>query len=98
MSTDGTSVRESLLSELLSDDTFRPAEPRTIVETGLTATALEEMVCKYLLVIGSASGRDIAGHLCLPFAILEELLRALRIAAGAGAGRVGTDRRLRLPA
>src|SRR5829696_70753 len=78
MATDHISPRESMLADLLSEDTFRPAEPRSIQDTGISATVLEDLLCKYLLVIGSASGRELAGHLCLPFAILEDLLRSLR--------------------
>lgn len=81
MSTNGNnggSLHESLLADLLSEDTFRPAEPRTLAETRLTATVVEELVCKHLLAIGSASGRDIAARTCLPFGVLEELLRSLR--------------------
>src|SRR5689334_207006 len=78
MTTEHASPRESLLADLLSDESFRPAEPRSIQETGISSTVLEDLLCKYLLVIGSASGRELAGHLCLPFAILEELLRSLR--------------------
>jgi hypothetical protein len=47
MSTENPSVREALLADLLSDDTFRPSEPRTVPETGLTATTLE--VCRWRL-------------------------------------------------
>jgi hypothetical protein len=78
MTTENASARESLLADLLSDESFRPAEPRSIQETGISATVLEDLLCKYLLVIGSASGRELSGHLCLPFAILEDLLRSLR--------------------
>lgn len=78
MSTATPGLRESLLADLLSEDTFRPAEPRSIEETGLSATLLEDLICKYILVIGSASGREVADHLCLPFVILEDLLRSLR--------------------
>lgn len=39
---------------------------------------IEVLVLKYLLQVGSSSGRDVAKRLCLPFAILEDLLLALR--------------------
>ncbi len=39
---------------------------------------IETLVLKYVLQIGSTSGRDIAQHLCLPFGILEDVLLALR--------------------
>jgi predicted ATPase with chaperone activity len=78
MATAAADVREGLLAELLSDDSFRPAEPKSIEETGLTATLLENLIVKYVLVIGSVTGREIADQLCLPFGILEDLLRSLR--------------------
>ena len=72
------SLHEMLLSDLMSDETFRPAEPHSIEETGLTATLIEDLLFKYVLAIGSASGREIARHLCLPFMILEDTFRTLR--------------------
>jgi predicted ATPase with chaperone activity len=71
--------RESgLLASILSDDAFHPAEPLSIDETGISPIVIETLICKYLLQIGSTSGRDIAQRLCLPFGILEDLLLALR--------------------
>src|SRR5688572_18317060 len=67
-----------LLASILSEDTFRPAEPRTIDETGLTSTVIENMLLKYVLLIGSASGRQISDNLCLPFVILEPIYQSLR--------------------
>src|SRR5688500_7605186 len=67
-----------LLASILSEDSFRPAEPRTIEETGLTPTTIENLLLKYVLVIGSASGRQIADNLCLPFVILEPIYQSLR--------------------
>jgi hypothetical protein len=71
-------VRESLLATLLSDETFRPAEPHSIEETGLSPTLIEDLIVKYVLAVGSANGREIAAQLCLPFVILEDTLRSLR--------------------
>ena len=50
----------SLLASILSDDSFRPAEPRSIEETGLTAALIESLILKYVMLIGSSSGRNIA--------------------------------------
>jgi predicted ATPase with chaperone activity len=36
------------------------------------------LILKYLLQVGSASGREIAARICLPFRILEDVLLALR--------------------
>ncbi len=86
------SLHETLLSNLLSDDTFRPAEPGHLEETGLSHTMVEDLICKYLLAVGSASGRDIGGQLCLPFVILEDLFRSLRtrqILVHVGSAQIG---------
>lgn len=70
--------REGLLATLLADEAFRPAEPRSLAETGLPVSFVESLICKYLSVVGVCSGRTIAGHLCLPFGILEEVFHELR--------------------
>jgi predicted ATPase with chaperone activity len=67
-----------LLASILSEDTFRPAEPKTIEETGLSASLIENLVIKYVLLIGSASGRKIADNVCLPFGLLEPIFQSLR--------------------
>src|SRR6185436_4330953 len=68
----------SLLASILSEDSFRPAEPRTIEETGLTAALIENLILKYILLIGSASGRQTADSICLPFGLLEPIYQSLR--------------------
>ncbi len=70
--------RESLLSSLLSEDTFRPAEPASLEEAGLPASLVESLVCKHLSVVGAAAGRAIANRLCLPFGMLESVFHDLR--------------------
>ena len=79
MSTAHAELRDpGLLASLLTDDIFRPAEPRSLDEVGVSPIIIETLVCKYLLQVGSTSGRDIAQRLCLPFGILEDVLLALR--------------------
>jgi predicted ATPase with chaperone activity len=68
----------SLLASILSEDTFRPSEPKTIEETGLTASLVETLILKYLMLIGSASGRQVSDNVCLPFVILEPIYTSLR--------------------
>jgi predicted ATPase with chaperone activity len=68
----------SLLQSILSDDSFRPAEPKSIEETGLTAALIENLLLKYVLLIGSASGRQLADKLCLPFGLLDPIFQSLR--------------------
>jgi hypothetical protein len=72
------SLHESLIAGILSDETFHPAAPKSIDETGLSPTLIEDLILKYILAVGSASGRDIADHICLTFVTLEDLLRSLR--------------------
>jgi hypothetical protein len=67
-----------MLASLLSEEIFFPPEPESLAETGTSAVLVESLVLKYLLQIGSTTGRDIARQICLPFGILEDLLLALR--------------------
>ncbi len=71
-------ISKDLLSTLLSDDTFWPAEPSSVKETGLSEAFVESLVCKFLGRIGTSSGRKIADALCLPFGVIESLLATLR--------------------
>lgn len=73
-----TSSSGSLLEAIFSEDTFLPAEPHSIEETGLSTSLVEALICKYVHVVGSASGRQIADEICLPFGILESVFRSLR--------------------
>ncbi|HEV2972075.1 MAG TPA: AAA family ATPase [Pirellulales bacterium] len=57
---------------------FFPAEPTTLVQAKLTESDVEDLVFKFLLARGDASGRDIAEQIKLPFILLEELLRVLK--------------------
>jgi predicted ATPase with chaperone activity len=78
MLTGSQETSSPILAAILSDESFRPSAPRSIEETGLNPSLLESLVCKYLGVVGSASGREIAEHLCVPFRILEGLFQSLR--------------------
>ncbi len=98
MTATATPMPGSLLDSLLSDDVFRPAEPRTLEETGLSPVTIEILVLKSLLVIGSASGRELAERICLPFGLLENLFNGLRtrqLIMHAGSAQLG-DYRYRL--
>jgi predicted ATPase with chaperone activity len=78
MATDTLDHAESLLAALKLDDGFRPQEPRSEKDSGLSATLIEDLILKYLSGTGSASGRAIADHLCLPLAVLENRYAAMR--------------------
>lgn len=68
----------SLLASILSEDSFRPAEPKTLAETGLTAALIENLMLKYVMLMGSASGRQISDNICVPFGLVEPLFQSLR--------------------
>jgi predicted ATPase with chaperone activity len=76
--TDTSSDSSNLLADILSDESYRPTEPRTLEETGLSATLVEGLILKYIQVVGSQSGRGTAEFLCLPYGVLEDLLESLR--------------------
>jgi len=67
------------LSVLLSNETFTPAQPKSLDEAGLNEALVEGLICKRLHVIGMESGRAIAEHICLPFGVVEERLQKLRV-------------------
>lgn len=71
-------VEQSLLSTLLSEDAFWPAEPQTLEETGLTTSFVESLVLKQFRLAGTCSGRNVAEQLCLPFRCVEPLYGSLR--------------------
>jgi predicted ATPase with chaperone activity len=54
-----------------------PPAPRSAEETGLPFSFVCDLVLKVLYFNGNMLGRDIAAHLCLPFAFIETTLRFL---------------------
>lgn len=73
-----TNTDSSLVSALGLDEGFLPHEPETLEETGLSGAAIEDLVLKVVQNAGAMSGREIAEHLCLPLAILEDRFTVLR--------------------
>lgn len=71
-------IDQGLLSTLLSDDAFWPSDPRSVEETGLSESMIESLICKFLAVTGTSSGRNVADNLCLPFGIVEQFFGTLR--------------------
>lgn len=57
---------------------FKPAEPPSLLATNLTTEDVEKLILKFLLARGSAVGRNIATQLCLPFGIVDPLLKSLK--------------------
>ncbi len=56
------------------DGAFLPLEPDTLEEAQLSEGEVEALILKYLLAKGSATGRDCADQVRLPFKIVERLL------------------------
>jgi predicted ATPase with chaperone activity len=69
---------ESLLQTFLADERFWPSEPDSLKELGLATTVIESLICKYLAVKGTASGRAIAEYICISFQLLEDVFAGLR--------------------
>ncbi|MFY0523052.1 ATPase [Archangium gephyra] len=75
-----------------SATTMWPAQPRTLAESGLTATMVEELVLKAIFFAGEMRGMDIANRLKLPSTIIDEVVEGLRrqkyidIRGGGGSG------------
>jgi len=57
---------------------FVPRSPDSFYEASLTQSEIEELVLKYLLARGDASGRAIADQIALPFRLIEELLAQMK--------------------
>ena len=66
---------DDLLGETGLDEPFRPEAPETLEQTGLSAEEIERLALKFLANKGSASGRQVAGQLRLPFTVVEPLLK-----------------------
>ena len=74
------------------DSPFFPAEPQSLDAAGITAEEVERIILKFLLSRGSASGRRIAQQVCLPFNLVDPLLKALKseqLVAFKGAATMG---------
>lgn len=60
------------------DEPFIPREPKSLEEAGVSESILEEIVMRYLMVQGEASGRQIAEQVKMPFLLVEPLLNRLK--------------------
>jgi predicted ATPase with chaperone activity len=78
MTTAVREFRDDILAAILSDESFRPAVPRSLSDTGLSSSLVESLICKHLAIVGTSSGRAIADRICLPFGILEALFQSMR--------------------
>jgi predicted ATPase with chaperone activity len=66
------------LAALMNEEFYHPELPVNLADAGLSESLVDSLICKYLLVKGSATGRAIANQLCLPFGIAEPRMQALR--------------------
>ena len=73
-----SSVKDGLLATILSEECYRPTEPATLEETGLSESLVGALIGKSLLRVETSTGRALAEQICLPFGILDEILQTLR--------------------
>lgn len=57
---------------------FYPHEPVSFEAAKIAESEVESLILKFLLTRGSATGREIAEQVKLPFVLIEELLRQLK--------------------
>jgi hypothetical protein len=57
---------------------FFPPQPRTLAETGLTQTLVEELALKALFQAGELRGSELAQRIGLPSVIIDEIIDGLR--------------------
>ncbi len=55
---DTASFVGDVLPAILNEDSFWPAEPRSIQEAGLPELLLESLICQQLINAGTLSGRN----------------------------------------
>ena len=60
------------------DQPFIPLAPNTLEAAGLNPSMVEELVCRFLLNRGEASGRQISDQLRLPFRLIDPILNRLK--------------------
>jgi hypothetical protein len=58
---------------------FVPLEPKTFREARVTDSEVESLILKSLLSRGESAGREVADQVKLPFAMIDELLRRLKM-------------------
>ncbi len=84
---DSSPVDTNLLSENGSPqsaipgipDAFVPIEPLTLEDAEITSSAVEGLILKLMLSRGDLSGREVHDHLKLPFRLVDDLLRQLKM-------------------
>ena len=84
MSRETMSDTPSLIANLLGEDNFQPAEPRSLEQAGLSDSLIESLICKHVKALGSASGRALAftRFAIQQHCLLVGLLRFIKFAQG----------------
>ncbi len=71
-------IISSVLQTILADESYRPAEPGNLSDTGLPQSLVEGLVCKRLSAVGLAAGRQLADDIGLPFNLMESVFGTMR--------------------
>ncbi len=75
----GEAASESASAEVQGEAAdFVPLEPNSFVEAAVTEGQVEALALKFLLAIGTASGRQVAAQLKLPFKLVDGILRQMK--------------------
>jgi hypothetical protein len=84
--------RQDTPEQIIVESPFLPTEPESLAESGLTDGMVEGLILKHLAHVATATGREIAGQIRLPFGIVGDVLRRLkddRLIVYKGASTVG---------
>lgn len=60
------------------DEPWRPHEPQSLDQSGLTESLVSQIALRFLLNVGECEGRGVADQLKLPFRIIEPLLAQMK--------------------
>ena len=71
-------VNTLLDGDWTGDGKFRPKAVENLQETGLSFEEVERLILKYLMSKGSSTGRNICSQVCLPFHIIDPILKQLK--------------------
>jgi hypothetical protein len=76
-------IRTTTVNYAIEDEAnaeWRPIEPRSLKEAGLTDGMLEHLVLKCLAASSDMSGRELSDQHSVPFRLLEPVLQAMKLA------------------
>lgn len=75
---DALSTATDEVGVLLPDHSTLAPRPKSVADTGLSATLLTDLVAKHLLAAGALSMTDLVARLRLPGRVLEDLINGMR--------------------